>query len=101
MQGPALLLQCAQTPPRRNLPVLKTDGEGNRMTIETGKRRAIIPDSSLSDNFSSDPKLDRTIQTRIGDQLRAMYDELVQQPVPDRFADLLARLERTQAERGE
>jgi Anti-sigma factor NepR len=101
MQGPALLLQCAQTPPRRNLPVLKTDGEGNRTTIETGKRRAIIPDSSLSDNLSSDPKLDRTIQTRIGDQLRAMYDDLVQQPVPDRFADLLARLERTQAERGE
>jgi Anti-sigma factor NepR len=72
------------------------------MAIETGKRRAtIIPDPSLSDNLSSDPKLDRTIQTRIGDQLRAMYDDLVQQPVPDRFADLLARLERSQEEHGE
>jgi hypothetical protein len=72
------------------------------MTIETGKRRAtIIPDSSLSDDLSSDPKLDRTIQTRIGDQLRAMYDDLIQQPVPDRFADLLARLERSQEEHRE
>jgi hypothetical protein len=42
----------------------------------------------------SEPTLDRAIQSRIGDHLRAMYDDLMQQPVPDRFADLLGQLER-------
>ncbi|WP_043539885.1 NepR family anti-sigma factor [Salinarimonas rosea] len=42
---------------------------------------------------SADPRLDRAIQSRIGDQLRAMYSELMDQPVPDRFKDLLAQLE--------
>lgn len=32
-------------------------------------------------------------QRRIGNHLRAMYDSVVQQPIPDRFRDLIARLE--------
>jgi hypothetical protein len=38
--------------------------------------------------------LDRETQIKIGQQLRAMYDEIVRQGVPERFADLLNRLER-------
>ncbi|KMO13913.1 NepR family anti-sigma factor [Methylobacterium platani] len=41
------------------------------------------------------PALDRNVQGRIGSHLRAMYDELMQQPIPDRFIDLLAELERS------
>ena len=64
------------------------------MTSDKGKgQAAVIPNASLEDKLTSDPKLDRTTQTRIGDQLRAMYDDLMQQPVPDRFAQLLAQLE--------
>jgi hypothetical protein len=37
--------------------------------------------------------LDKETQAKIGQQLRAMYDEVVRQGVPDRFADLLNRLE--------
>jgi hypothetical protein len=48
---------------------------------------------SLS-NETSEPGLDRNIQARIGDNLRAMYDELLQQPVPDRFRDLLGQFEK-------
>ncbi|NGM32461.1 hypothetical protein G4G93_00680 [Methylobacterium sp. DB0501] len=43
------------------------------------------------------PALDRDVQGRIGSHLRAMYDELMQQPIPDRFVDLLAELERSAA----
>ncbi len=50
------------------------------------------------DPSPSDPTLDRPTQGRIGDQLRAMYDDLLNQPVPDRFADLLARLESKDAD---
>lgn len=32
-------------------------------------------------------------QKRIGVHLRAMYDTIVQQPVPDRFRDLIAKLD--------
>lgn len=38
-------------------------------------------------------KLGRDIQAKLGQQLRAMYDDVVNQGVPDRFADLLNRLD--------
>jgi hypothetical protein len=64
------------------------------MTQSKGKGGAkVIPESSLPAELSSEPGLDRAIQERIGDRLRAMYDDLVQQPVPDRFVELLSRLE--------
>lgn len=50
------------------------------------------PDVLVSD-VSMSHGLDRGIQGRIGEQLRAMYDGLMEQPVPDRFHSLLARLE--------
>jgi hypothetical protein len=75
-------------------------GEGKRMTSDKGNRLAkVIPEEALSDQSTGDPKLDRGIQTRIGDQLRAMYDELMEQPVPDRFKDLLAKLDQSNEEK--
>jgi hypothetical protein len=38
--------------------------------------------------------LDRDIQTQIGDQLRAVYDDIVKQGIPDRFAALLSELDK-------
>ena len=37
--------------------------------------------------------LNAEIQSRIGHQLRAMYDDVVRQGVPDRFADLIKQLD--------
>jgi anti-sigma factor NepR-like protein len=37
--------------------------------------------------------LNAEIQARIGHQLRAMYDDVVRQGVPDRFADLVRKLD--------
>ncbi len=69
------------------------------MTSDKGKGLAtVIPEASLNEKLSSDPKIDRAVQGRIGDQLRAMYDDLMQQPVPDRFAQLLAKLEQGNGE---
>jgi hypothetical protein len=66
-----------------------------QMTGEKGNKLArVIPETSLGEKLASDPKLDGTSQKRIGDQLRAMYDELVQQPVPDRFKNLLEQLDK-------
>jgi hypothetical protein len=40
--------------------------------------------------------LNAEIQSRIGHQLRAMYDDVVRQGVPDRFADLIRKLDAPQ-----
>jgi hypothetical protein len=37
--------------------------------------------------------LNAEIQARIGHQLRALYDDVVRQGVPDRFADLIRQLD--------
>ncbi len=42
----------------------------------------------------TEAKLGRDIQAKIGQQLRALYDDVVNQGVPDRFADLLNRLDK-------
>lgn len=38
-------------------------------------------------------KAGKIVRKAIGDKLRALYDEVAQEPVPDRFTDLLKRLE--------
>lgn len=65
------------------------------MTGDKGNKLArVLPRPPLDDKFRSKAKLDNTSQKRIGDQLRAMYDELMQQPVPDRFKELLDQLDK-------
>jgi hypothetical protein len=46
-------------------------------------------------------KLNRDIQAKLGDQLRQMYNDVVSQGVPDRFADLLAKIDQPPADGGE
>jgi hypothetical protein len=46
----------------------------------------------------SQARLGRDVQAKIGQQLRAMYDEVVNQGVPDRFAELLNRLDQKDEE---
>ena len=41
--------------------------------------------------------LNAEIQSRIGHQLRAMYDDVVRQGVPDRFAELIRKLDTAEA----
>lgn len=54
--------------------------------METGVARA-------RKNDAKSAKLGREVQARLGQQLRSMYDEVVNQGVPDRFADLLGQLD--------
>ena len=39
--------------------------------------------------------VDPRVQTEIGKHLRAIYDNVINEPVPDRFLELLAQLERS------
>ncbi|MFD2184411.1 NepR family anti-sigma factor [Rhodoplanes azumiensis] len=60
------------------------------------ERKSLRPEGTLQVRSSSarmDPTLNREIQTKIGQQLRAVYDDIVDQGVPDRFAELLRNLD--------
>jgi len=53
-------------------------------------------DSAATSNKKTDTKpakLGREVQARLGQQLRAMYDDVVNQGVPDRFSDLINRID--------
>ena len=39
------------------------------------------------------PALPPDVQVKIGEKLKAIYDDVVRQPVPDRFKDLLTQLD--------
>jgi anti-sigma factor NepR-like protein len=63
------------------------------MMRDQGKRLArVYPEEVLQEKIAPEPAIDRAIQARIGEKLRAMYDELLEQPVPDRFKSLVDRL---------
>jgi hypothetical protein len=60
------------------------------------ERKSLRPEGAVQVRPASarpDPALNREIQTKIGQQLRAIYDDVVDQGVPDRFVELLRSLE--------
>jgi hypothetical protein len=52
------------------------------------------PDAPPEPDGKADPTLGGEIRGKIGRQLREMYNDVVAQGVPDRFVELLNRLER-------
>ena len=71
------------------------DIQGDRRMDENGPGAGPSPegaDPKTGDAVSGQGLSDHT-QKRIGLHLRAMYDTIVQQPVPDRFRDLIAKLD--------
>jgi hypothetical protein len=50
---------------------------------------------------SSSPALSRSVQAQIGQRLRQFYEALAlgEQPVPDRFIEIINRLDQTQPEK--
>jgi hypothetical protein len=57
---------------------------------KTSQMRAVAP--SHQEN-APQPGIQPQIQDHIGRQLRAIYEDLLSQPVPDRFAELLEKLD--------
>jgi hypothetical protein len=61
----------------------------------------MIPDPSPSPadvSAASVKKRNSNVKDHIGRQLRALYDEVACQPVPDRFMELLNRLDEKSGE---
>ena len=59
-----------------------------------GQQNSMEATAARNKKVSAKPaKLGRDVQARLGQQLRAMYDDVVNQGVPDRFNDLINRLD--------
>lgn len=67
------------------------DGEKSKMQSATADDKAPRP---------GQPHIDPRIQHEIGKHLRAHYDDLVSEPVPDKFMELLAKLEQSVRQKG-
>ena len=50
-------------------------------------------DRRAANGSRNEPRIDRQSQDRIGQELQAMYRELVEEPIPDRILDVLRALE--------
>jgi hypothetical protein len=48
--------------------------------------------------WRDNPSLDRALQAHIAVGLRQMYRELLDEPIPERFIELIAELDRKQSE---
>ena len=59
------------------------------MTHTKGNRRPV--------GGSERPRLDAESQAQIGRMLKAMYDEVAQEQIPDKLLDLLRKLEAKEA----
>jgi hypothetical protein len=64
---------------------------GNRLMTHRKPPKQRLPRRAAAK--SKAPHLGRDIQVRIGDRLRAMYDDIVDEGVPDRFSALLRQFD--------
>jgi len=70
-------------------------------TAKRGQAADMKPEVEIIAKASPPPKdaiLEADLQAHIGRQLRAVYDEVVNEAVPDRFLQLLEELERKKSE---
>lgn len=70
-------------------------GRGARGTPgkRKGEKMQAAAGQSLPQNAK--PHIDPRVQREIGKHLRAHYDDLINEPIPDKFIELLEQLERS------
>lgn len=59
------------------------------------------PSHAEVENIEEDLQIDEHIQRRIGAKLRSYYDELLNEPIPEKFIELLVKLDEKQRAAGE
>ncbi len=68
---------------------MKLQGLNSRGSVEQVMKEV----KSQAKTAAKQGGLNAEIQSRIGHQLRAMYDDVVRQGVPERFAELIRKLD--------
>jgi hypothetical protein len=92
-------LHTDNVPRPRSFEIQQEFREISRVVMEIAgmkNRKLAAPPSPKLDDVPMGmvaPRLNPEIQTKIGQQLCKIYDEMVNQGIPDRFRDLLDRLD--------
>jgi len=73
--------------------MVKSDSSSRGTRKEKGKRmRTALQGTSGGRGHTT---IDPRIQNEIGKHLRAVYDDVINEPVPDKFMELLEKLEQS------
>jgi Anti-sigma factor NepR len=73
---------------------MNANGKNNEMPGANGARNPADARPRIDRDDGVVIKLDDAAQQLIGQQLKAVYGEIVRQPIPDKFLQLLDELER-------
>ena len=87
--GPASSIHLPRQTPRRTAAGL--NDTGNVIPMKRKKDPSAADGEATADSLSTVDR--RRMTDQIGRQLRGMYDGLLNQPVPDRFTELMKQLE--------
>ena len=64
------------------------------MEQQKGAERVAAAQDPAAPSPRAAPRLKPQVQEHIGRQLRAVYDDVLKQPLPDRFRELMDKLDR-------
>ena len=70
-------------------------GKGRSRNAWEEERQEDASWAGQSSSENSKPRIDPRVQREIGKHLRAHYDDMINEPVPDKFIELLEQLERS------
>ena len=71
--------------------MVDNDKNDDAAADQTGEQSGSVPDAQAGRAANAAPVTD--VQAYIGRQLRAVYDDVAKQPIPDRFLALMQQLE--------
>jgi hypothetical protein len=77
--------------------MVKARGDSAGAPKKRGKK---MQARTRQDPMGAEPQIDPRIQLEIGKHLRAHYDNVINEPVPDKFMQLLEKLERSIERKG-
>jgi Anti-sigma factor NepR len=76
-----------------NLTTLSSEADASNFSSHM-KKSADQEAGKETDESASAPAIDDKVQRHIGRKLKASYEELIKQPVPEKFRNLLEELQR-------
>lgn len=85
-------MTSGKQPPRDGQRIPKSDDEKPREGGAVKEKREMMTRQSVSGGIESEG-LDARLQVQIGNKLKAMFDEVASEPVPDKFIELLKKLD--------
>lgn len=65
------------------------------------KQKRAVDKAKTARSWGPAPRLGPEVQGKLGEQLRELHEEIIQQGVPPRFVELLARLDARKTDKPE